>query len=197
MDGVPPLEPSPYIYPGEYFDYSFTICNPPGTYMYHSHVEVPIQDNAGLFGGLIVENPCRTFDAPDKDYLCILQEWAVNVLPWGDLTPGTYPLNFVKPMFNFFTINGKSYPQTLPLQVNCGDKVKIRFGNIQMHHHPIHLHGHQFRVTGADGFPIQPGAQICKNTILVASGETWDVEFIADNPGVWPMHCHIDRKSVV
>ena len=67
-----PLEPSPYIYPGEYFDYSFTICNPPGTYMYHSHVEVPIQDNAGLFGGLIVENPCRTFDAPDKDYLCIL-----------------------------------------------------------------------------------------------------------------------------
>ena len=86
MDGVPPLEPSPYIYPGEYFDYSFTICNPPGTYMYHSHVEVPIQDNAGLFGGLIVENPCRTFDAPDTDYLCILQEWAVNVLPWGDLT---------------------------------------------------------------------------------------------------------------
>lgn len=30
-----------------------------------------------------------------------------------------------------------------------------------------------------------------QNTILVASGETWDVEFIADNPGVWPMHCHM------
>lgn len=111
MDGVPPLEPSPYIYPGEYFDYSFTICNPPGTYMYHSHVEVPIQDNAGLFGGLIVENPCRTFDAPDKDYLCILQEWAVNVLPWGDLTPGTYPLNFVKPMFNFLPSTEKAIPR--------------------------------------------------------------------------------------
>ena len=40
MDGVPPLEPSPYIDPGEYFDYSFTIRNPPGTYLYHSHVEV-------------------------------------------------------------------------------------------------------------------------------------------------------------
>lgn len=79
--------------------------------MYHSHVEVPIQDNAGLFGGLIVENPCRTFDAPDKDYLCILQEWAVNVLPWGDLTPGTYPLNFVKPMSIFLPSTEKAIPR--------------------------------------------------------------------------------------
>ena len=191
MDGVPPLEPSPYINPGEYFDYSFTICNPPGTYMYHSHVEVPIQDNAGLLGGLIVENPCTQCPGPDKDYLCLLQEWAVNELPWGDLTPGTYPLTFVKPMFNFFTINGKAYPQTLPLYVDCGDLVRVRFGNIQMHHHPIHLHGHQFRVSGADGFPISSHSQICKNTILVASGETWDIEFRANNPGVWPMHCHM------
>ena len=44
MDGVPPIEPSPYIEPGEYFDYTFTINNPPGTYMYHSHVNVSIQD---------------------------------------------------------------------------------------------------------------------------------------------------------
>lgn len=39
--------------------------------------------------------------------------------------------------------------------VSYGYTVKIRFGNIQMHHHPIHLHGHEFKVIGADGFPIK------------------------------------------
>lgn len=191
MDGVPPIEPSPFIEPGCYFDYKFTICNPPGTYMYHSHVEVPIQDNAGLLGGLIVEEPCLQHRKNYRDYLCLLQEWAVDALHWGDLTPGNYKLHFVKPRFNFFSINGRCYPRTLPLDVCCGDTVRVRFGNIQMHHHPIHLHGHQFQVIGADGFPIPPTARICKNTILVASGETWDVQFLANNRGIWPMHCHM------
>lgn len=191
MDGVPPIEPSPYIEPGEYFDYTFTINNPPGTYMYHSHVNVSIQDNAGLLGGLIVEDPRMQNRKKYKDYLCLLQEWAIGALPWGDLTKGTYDLTFVKPEFNFFTINGKCYPDTKPLPVEYGDTVRVRFGNIQMHHHPMHLHGHQFRVVGADGFPIARDTQIYKNTILVASGETWDIRFLANNEGIWPFHCHM------
>ncbi|MBC8580626.1 copper oxidase [Zhenhengia yiwuensis] len=191
MDGVPPIEPSPYIEPGEYFDYTFTINNPPGTYMYHSHVNVSIQDNAGLLGGLIVEDPRMQNRKKYKDYLCLLQEWAIGALPWGDLTKGTYDLTFVKPEFNFFTINGKCYPDTKPLPVEYGDTVRVRFGNIQMHHHPMHLHGHQFQVVGADGFPIARDTQIYKNTILVASGETWDIRFLANNEGIWPFHCHM------
>lgn len=191
MDGVPPIEPTPFIRPGYYVDYTFKITNPPGTYLYHSHVDVMVQDNAGLFGGLIVEDPENQDRRDYKDYLCILQEWAIRELCWGDLTPGLYPLDFVHPSFNFFTINGTCYPRTLPLKVNYGDTVRVRFGNIQMHHHPIHLHGHQFQVVGADGFPISRENQICKNTILVSSGETWDIEFQADNPGIWPMHCHM------
>ena len=179
MDGVPPIEPSPYIEPGEYFDYTFTINNPPGTYMYHSHVNVSIQD------------PRMQNRKKYKDYLCLLQEWAIGALPWGDLTKGTYDLTFVKPEFNFFTINGKCYPDTKPLPVEYGDTVRVRFGNIQMHHHPMHLHGHQFRVVGADGFPIARDTQIYKNTILVASGETWDIRFLANNEGIWPFHCHM------
>lgn len=191
MDGVPPIEPSPYIEPGEYFDYTFTISNPPGTYMYHSHVNVSVQDNAGLLGGLIVEDPRMQNRKKYKDYLCLLQEWAIGALPWGNLTKGTYDLTFVKPEFNFFTINGKCYPDTKPLPVEYGDTVRVRFGNIQMNHHPMHLHGHQFRVVGADGFPIARDTQIYKNTILVASGETWDIRFLANNEGIWPFHCHM------
>ncbi|MGN7477330.1 multicopper oxidase domain-containing protein [Solibacillus silvestris] len=61
---------------------------------------------------------------------------------------------------------GRCYPLTEPLLVNFGDTVNVRFGNIQMNHHPIHLHGHQFKVAGADGFPIELQTQIYKNTIL-------------------------------
>ena len=191
MDGVPPIEPSPFIEPNEYFDYNFKITNPPGTYMYHSHVNVMVQDNAGLLGGIIVNDPKDLKKKHYKDYLILLQEWAVDKLPWADIAPGTYNLTFKVPEFNFLTMNGKCYPLTKPLPVNFGDTVKVRFGNIQMHHHPIHLHGHQFKVVGADGFPIRKETQIYKNTILVASGETWDIEFIAKNPGIWPMHCHM------
>lgn len=191
MDGVPPIEPTPYIEPGDYFDYRFKITNPPGTYMYHSHVNVMVQDNAGLLGGLIVNNPKENKRKNFKDYLILLQEWSVDELPWGNTTPGYYDLNFKNPIFNFFSMNGKCYPTTKPLHVKYGNSVRIRYGNIQMHHHPIHLHGHEFKVVGADGFPIDKHTQIYKNTILVASGETWDIEFMAKNPGIWPLHCHM------
>lgn len=106
MDGVPPIEPSPFIEPNEYFDYNFKITNPPGTYMYHSHVNVMVQDNAGLLGGIIVNDPKDLKKKHYKDYLILLQEWAVDKLPWADIDPGTYNLTFKAPEFNFFTMNG-------------------------------------------------------------------------------------------
>jgi FtsP/CotA-like multicopper oxidase with cupredoxin domain len=57
----------------------------------------------------------------------------------------------------------------------------------------MHIHGHQFKVENADGNPLDKDNMILKNTILVASGETWDVIFKANNPGVWPFHCHISH----
>lgn len=97
----------------------------------------------------------------------------------------------IKILFNFFTVNRKYCINTKLLPVSYGDIVNIRFGNIQMHHHPIHLHGHEFKIVGADGFPIRKNNQIYKNTILVSSEETWDIEFEARNPGIWPVHCHM------
>lgn len=88
-------------------------------------------------------------------------------------------------------MNRKYCINTKPLPVSYGDIVNIRFGNIQIHHHPIHLHGHEFKIVVADGFPIRKKNQIYKNTILVSSEETWDIEFEARNPGIWPVHCHM------
>ena len=71
----------------------------------------------------------------------------------------------MKHEFNFFTINGRCFPYDNPLPVSLGDTVRIRFGNIQMNHHPMHIHGHQFSVVGADGYPIKKENQIKKYDI--------------------------------
>jgi hypothetical protein len=60
-----------------------------------------------------------------------------------------------------------------------------------MDHHPIHLHGYSFKVTQTDGGPIPESAQWPETTVLVGVGQTRTIEFVADNPGDWIMHCHM------
>jgi hypothetical protein len=67
--------------------------------------------------------------------------------------------------------------------------VRVRFGNVGQESHPIHLHGHSFKVVATDGGEIPPSAQWPETTVLVAPGQTRDIEFIA-NPGDWAIHCH-------
>ncbi len=192
MDGVPDVEPSPRIEPGHYFDYHFRITNPPGTHMYHSHVNVTKQDMLGLLGGFVILDPNER--NVNKDYLLLMQEWSLVGLEKGEkVEPGQYNLNPFAMDFNMFTINGKSFPATTPMPVEYGDIVRLRLGAIQVNHHPMHIHGHQFLVEKADGNPIEDNDRILKNTILVATGETWDVLFNAINPGIWPFHCHISH----
>ncbi|MFJ7839223.1 multicopper oxidase family protein [Lysinibacillus sphaericus] len=189
MDGVPEVEPSPRIEPGHYFDYHFNINNPPGTHMYHSHVNVAKQDMLGLLGGFVILDPHEI--NVNKDYLLLMQEWSLSGLQKGEkVKTGQYHLNPFAMEFNMFTINGKSFPSTTPMAIEYGDIVRLRLGAIQINHHPMHIHGHQFLIEKSDGNSIVNN-RIFKNTILVATGETWDVIFKANNPGIWPFHCHI------
>lgn len=189
MDGVPEVEPSPRIESGHYFDYHFNINNPPGTHMYHSHVNVAKQDMLGLLGGFVILDPHEI--NVNKDYLLLMQEWSLSGLQKGEkVKTGQYHLNPFAMEFNMFTINGKSFPSTTPMAIEYGDIVRLRLGAIQINHHPMHIHGHQFLIEKSDGNSIVNN-RIFKNTILVATGETWDVIFKANNPGIWPFHCHI------
>jgi FtsP/CotA-like multicopper oxidase with cupredoxin domain len=56
-------------------------------------------------------------------------------------------------------------------------------------HHPIHLHGHSFRVIARDGRPTEH--REWQDTVLMAPRERVDIAFVADNPGDWMFHCHI------
>lgn len=186
MDGVPDVEPSPKIEPGYYYDYQFQIIDQPGTHMYHSHFITHKQQMMGLEGGLIIQDK----EYMDRDYCFLLQEFMIEDMPMGVVQQGNYSINPMAHNFNFFTMNGRCFPFTTPLEVKYGEKIRIRFANAMMNAHPMHIHGHQFDITASDGNTISP-YRVKKNTINVASGETWDIEFVANNPGIWPLHCHI------
>jgi len=90
--------------------------------------------------------------------------------------------------YNFWTINGKAFPATEKLKVKEGERVMIRLINISNQAHPMHLHGTDFRIIAEDSHPLARPQIV--NTINVAPGKTFDIEFIADNPGQWVFHCH-------
>jgi hypothetical protein len=98
--------------------------------------------------------------------------------------------------FNWLVFNGKTGPATTPLLVRLGDRVRIRLINLGMDHHPIHLHGHTFYTTGTEGGRIPETAWQPGNTVLVGVAQSRDVEFVANNPGDWMLHCHMPHHMM-
>jgi FtsP/CotA-like multicopper oxidase with cupredoxin domain len=88
---------------------------------------------------------------------------------------------------SYWTINGQVYPYADSLPVRRGERVRISYVNRSMMPHPMHLHGHSFRVVNP-GLP--PTRWVLKDTILVYPMERVEVELLADNPGRWFHHCH-------
>ncbi len=188
MDGVGGLSHRK-IKPGETFKYEWTI-NQYGTFMYHSHTDTMTQEGMGLTGMFIVHPRKETQPRPDRDFVLMMNEF--------DIKPGTYrPDPNVFSGYNTLTLNGKCFPGTSPLVAKLGDHVRIRVGNLSaMDHHPLHLHGHAFEVTETDGGIIPESRRQPDTTVLVSVGQTRAVEFIADNPGDWAMHCHMTHHTM-
>ena len=184
MDGVAGLT-QPYIKAGETAKYEFTLRQH-GTQMFHSHHDEMTQMGMGLIGMFIIHprNPSPDYHV-DRDFSLMISEWEIKA---GTSRPAT-----IQPSdFNVLTLNGKVFPSTAPLVVKTGDRVRIRVGNLgATDHHPMHIHGHQFRVAATDGDDIPLSAQWPETTLLVAVGQSRNIEFIADAPGDWPFHCHM------
>jgi FtsP/CotA-like multicopper oxidase with cupredoxin domain len=182
MDGVGGLSQK-LIDPGETFQYEFTLRQH-GTYMYHPHSDEMTQMALGMMGMFIIHErqPARR---PDRDFAFMLSEWSIKA---GTSRPDPSEMTD----FNVFTFNGRVFPGTDPMVVRKGDLVRIRLGNLgAMEHHPIHLHGYHFQIVATDGGDIPAAAQWPAATVLVPVGSTRTIEFIADNPGDWAMHCHM------
>lgn len=183
MDGIPDVTQKP-IQPGETFTYEFT-AQPAGTYMYHSHYEGDVQVSAGLYAPFIIDPKVPPVKKPDIDVNLMISEWLVK----NGKTFAAMPMAGMEP--NYFTINGKSFPDTETINVKKGQLVRIRLTGIGQFVHPIHLHGVPFKIVATDGHPVPEAAQLTKDTVLVSPGERYDIEFIATEPGQWMLHCHI------
>ncbi len=184
MDGVGGLNQRA-IMPGETFKYEWTFRQN-GTFMYHSHHDEMTQMALGMIG-MIVVHPRRPPPgyAVDRDFVLMLSEWSIEP---GAARPDPNEMTD----FNILTINAKTYPGTPPLVCKTGERVRIRVGNLSgMDHHPIHLHGYYFKIVATDGGRLPTSAQWPETTVLVPTGSTRDVEFVADAPGDWAMHCHM------
>ncbi len=162
MDGVPLVQDSPKIQPGESFTYKFTL-EQSGTYMYHSHTNVSKQELMGLTGSFVIK-PNKQNQQVDRDIVMMLQEWTLDGAGGhGDMNmnaeqehrmgteeygmedaeneTGVYKVDPMGMEPNMFTINGKSYPSTEPIEVKKGETVRIRFTNLSGNSHPMHMHG--------------------------------------------------------
>jgi len=184
MDGVGGLT-QPYIMPGETVKYEWTLRQH-GTLMYHAHHDEMTQMGMGMVGMFVVHprNPAPEHSV-ERDFALLLSEWVIEA---GTARPNTLKMNDA----NILTINGKVFPSTAPLICKTGDKLRLRVGNLSaMSHHPLHIHGHHFRITATDGEAIPLSAQWPETTALIGVGQTRDLQLIADAPGDWALHCHM------
>ena len=92
--------------------------------------------------------------------------------------------------FNLWTWNSRLFPGIDPLVATQNERVRVRIGNLTMTNHPIHLHGHEFEVSGTDGGPTRPESRWMEVTTDIAVGQMRQYEFVASEQGDWAFHCH-------
>jgi hypothetical protein len=140
--------------------------------------------------GFFVVHP-RVPEQPrvDRDFAIMLHEWFI--------APGSSrPNPAVMTDFNLFSFNSRVWPGTAPLIAKKGDRVRVRFGNLSMDSHPIHLHGYRFETTGTEAGRVPVSARHAEATVNVPVGSTRDVEWVADAPGDWAFHCHKSHHTM-
>ncbi len=189
MDGVGGIT-QPQIPVGKTFVYEFQ-ARRPGTFMYHPHADEMTQMAMGMMGLWITHPKGRhpLIDPVDRDYCWLLAAY--------DIDPGSHtPRVNTMLDFNLWTFNSRVFPGIAPLVARQGERVRLRVGNLTMTNHPVHLHGHEFVMTGTDGGPVPKSARWHEVTADVAVGQMRQLDFIADEVGDWALHCHKSHHTM-
>ena len=187
QDGVGGVT-QPMIGSGETFNYKFTAPHA-GTFMYHAHgTSSREQIDRGLYAPFIIDPAGGDTIKADKEVTLTIGNWMVGDAA-GEMSGMDMGADTSMSMeYDYFTINGKSYPATEAIEVTQGQLVRLRFLNPSQTIHPMHLHGMDMAIVAKDGEPLAEPQRI--NTLDLGQGETYDVVLLADNPGTWLLHCH-------
>ena len=189
MDGVSGLT-QPAIAPGKTFVYEFA-ARRPGTFMYHPHADEMTQMAMGMMGFWVTHPRAKhpLIDEVDRDFCFLLNAY--------DIEPGAAtPKIMTMTEFNLWSWNSRVFPGIDPLVVRKNDKVRIRIGNLTMTNHPMHIHGHEFHVTGTDGGPTPKASRWPEVTADIAVGQMRQLEFVAEAEGDWAFHCHKSHHTM-
>ncbi|MBK9116060.1 MAG: copper oxidase [Betaproteobacteria bacterium] len=187
MDGVGGLN-QPQIPVGKTFVYEF-VARRPGTFMYHPHADEMTQMAMGMMGFWVTHPKDPRFMPVDRDFVFLLNAY--------DIDPGSATPKIMTMLdFNLWNWNSRVFPGIDPLVVRHNDRVRIRIGNLTMTNHPIHLHGHEFEVTGTDGGWTPKGSRWPEVTTDIAVGQMRAIEFDATEEGDWAFHCHKSHHTM-
>jgi len=187
MDGVGGLT-QPHISAGKTFVYEFEMKKS-GTFMYHPHADEMLQMAMGMMGFIVVHPKNPNFMRVDRDFVFLLNAF--------DIEPGGYtPKVSTMLDFNLWCWNSRVFPGIDPFVVRKDDRVRMRFGNLTMTNHPIHMHGYDFEVTGTDGGWVPKAARWPEVSVDVAVGQMRAFEFVASEPGDWAIHCHKSHHTM-
>ena len=189
MDGVGGLN-QPQIPVGKTFVYEFE-ARRPGTFMYHPHADEMTQMAMGMMGFWIThpKNKHPLIEEVNRDFCFLLQSY--------DIDPGSKTPKVMTMLdHNLWAWNSRMFPGIDSLNVRHNDKVRIRIGNLTMTNHPIHLHGHEFVVSGTDGGPTPKSSRWPEVTTDVAVGQMRQIDFLADEEGDWAFHCHKSHHTM-
>ena len=189
MDGVSGLNQRA-IGVGKTFVYEF-VARRPGTFMYHPHADEMTQMAMGMMGFWVTHPKTKNplISEVDRDFCFLLNAYDIDP---GSMTPKIMTMLD----FNLWSWNSRVFPGIDTLNVRHNDKVRIRVGNLTMTNHPIHLHGHEFVVTGSDGGPWPLAARVPEITTDIAVGQMRQFEFLADEEGDWAFHCHKSHHTM-
>ena len=178
VDGLP-RKGAGLINPGDACTYQF-IASQPGTFYYRPQVPHLNQMHRGLVGAIVVEprNIPRTYE---RDQVIVFTQASA-----ADLVRKAGSGQNLSPAGNLFLANGKSAQAMPPLELKNGERMRLRVINASGEPCPFSLTGHRLEVVsenGSDG--IEP--HIMRDTVTIHPGERFDLEFVADNPGVWSL----------
>ena len=187
MDGVSGLT-QPHIPPGKTFVYEFAMTRS-GTFMYHPHADEMVQMAMGMMGSFVVHPKNPKFAPVDRDFVFLLSAFMI--------APGAYTPKVAEMLdFNLWAINSRVFPGVDSMAVRLGDRVRVRMGNLSMTNHPLHIHGHHMEVALTDGGWVPKAARWPETTVDIGVGQVRAIEFVADNPGDWPLHCHKSHHTM-
>lgn len=188
---------------GERYDVTFT-ANNPGAWSFavsdlHARSQTLVR-GIMRYSGSTAPNPSPSY-TPTNLASGLLMNYSmlagVSSSPLAATPDRTYSTNlsWAGPTSYIWSINGQQWPNATPYDVTDGEDVRFVLQNFTPHAHPMHVHGHHFRLHGTAGGTTNP---VIKDTILLhrfmmggpGGIPTETADMLADNPGKWMYHCH-------